>query len=144
MSTACGVRKPGRRFWRRSSPRPTTSGLVPSRPCSTSGSATWMRCSPSCAPREQTWHPRPRTWRVSAASAGSPILRAIGSSFGSPPDSGDGRQGVVLEGFQDHDVEVDGTRVHATVAGDGPPLLMLHGYPQTHVMWHRVAHALAE
>jgi haloacetate dehalogenase len=50
----------------------------------------------------------------------------------------------VLEGFQDHDVEVDGTRVHARVAGEGPPLLLLHGYPQTHVMWHRVAPGLAE
>ena len=28
--------------------------------------------------------------------------------------------------------------------GDGPPLLLLHGYPQTHVMWHRVAPALAD
>lgn len=28
--------------------------------------------------------------------------------------------------------------------GSGPPLLLLHGYPQTHVMWHRVAPALAE
>ena len=50
----------------------------------------------------------------------------------------------MLEGFQDHDVEVDGTRVHARVAGEGPPLLLLHGYPQTHVMWHRVAPGLAE
>ena len=29
-------------------------------------------------------------------------------------------------------------------AGDGPPLLMLHGHPQTHAMWHRVAPALAQ
>ena len=29
-------------------------------------------------------------------------------------------------------------------AVDGPPVLLLHGYPQTHVMWHRVAPALAE
>jgi haloacetate dehalogenase len=28
--------------------------------------------------------------------------------------------------------------------GEGPPLLLLHGYPQTHVMWHKVASALAE
>jgi haloacetate dehalogenase len=36
---------------------------------------------------------------------------------------------------------VDG--VQAWTAGDGPPVLMLHGYPQTHVMWHRVAPGLA-
>lgn len=29
-------------------------------------------------------------------------------------------------------------------AGQGPPLLMLHGHPQTHAMWHRVAPALAQ
>lgn len=29
-------------------------------------------------------------------------------------------------------------------AGSGPPLLLIHGYPQTHVMWHRIAPALAE
>jgi haloacetate dehalogenase len=50
----------------------------------------------------------------------------------------------VLERFERHDVDVDGTRIHAVVAGDGPPVLMLHGYPESHVMWHRVAPELAE
>ena len=86
MRTACGVRKPGRRCSRRSSPGPTTSGPAPSRSCSTSGSATWMRCSRNCAPRERTWLTRRRTWTVLAGSAGSPIRKAIGSSCGSPPD----------------------------------------------------------
>lgn len=49
----------------------------------------------------------------------------------------------MLEEFTTHDVEVDGQRIHARVAGSGPPVLLLHGYPQTHVMWHRVAPALA-
>lgn len=34
--------------------------------------------------------------------------------------------------------------IHARVGGEGPPLLLLHGYPQTHVMWNRVASRLAE
>jgi haloacetate dehalogenase len=40
---------------------------------------------------------------------------------------------------------VDGTAVHARVGGrdDAPPLLLLHGFPQTHVMWRRVAARLA-
>jgi haloacetate dehalogenase len=33
--------------------------------------------------------------------------------------------------------------IHLAVGGQGPPLLLLHGYPQTHVMWHRVAGDLA-
>jgi 1-acyl-sn-glycerol-3-phosphate acyltransferase len=52
--TACGVREPARRCSPRSSPRPATSGPAASRPCSTSGSATWMRCSRNCAPRGRT------------------------------------------------------------------------------------------
>lgn len=34
--------------------------------------------------------------------------------------------------------------LHARTAGSGPPLVLLHGYPQTHVCWHRVAPRLAE
>lgn len=33
--------------------------------------------------------------------------------------------------------------IHARVGGEGPPLLLLHGFPQTHLMWHAVAPALA-
>ena len=36
-----------------------------------------------------------------------------------------------------------GIRIAATVGGAGPPLLLLHGHPQTHAIWHRVAPALA-
>jgi haloacetate dehalogenase len=50
-----------------------------------------------------------------------------------------------FEGFETVDLEVDGVRVHARTGGrrDAPPLLLLHGFPQTHVMWHRVARQLA-
>lgn len=34
--------------------------------------------------------------------------------------------------------------IHLRTAGDGPPVLLLHGYPQTHACWHAVAPALAE
>ncbi|WP_091249112.1 alpha/beta fold hydrolase [Klenkia soli] len=36
-----------------------------------------------------------------------------------------------------------GTLVHAVTGGEGPPLLLLHGYPQTHVMWSTIAPELA-
>src|SRR5260370_21254789 len=35
-------------------------------------------------------------------------------------------------------------RVFARVGGNGPPLLLLHGFSETHVMWHRVAPQLAD
>jgi haloacetate dehalogenase len=50
----------------------------------------------------------------------------------------------VLESFDVVDMDVDRTRIHAVVGGSGPPVLLLHGYPQTHVMWHRVAPRLAD
>ncbi len=34
--------------------------------------------------------------------------------------------------------------IHAVSGGSGPPLLLLHGHPQTHAIWHKVAPALAE
>ena len=38
----------------------------------------------------------------------------------------------------------DGVQIHARVGGSGPPLLLLHGHPQTHAIWHRVAPTLAQ
>jgi len=50
-----------------------------------------------------------------------------------------------FDGFAVQDFAVNGTRIHARLGGraDAPPLLLLHGFPQTHVMWHRVARQLA-
>ncbi|WP_051340877.1 alpha/beta fold hydrolase [Azospirillum halopraeferens] len=48
------------------------------------------------------------------------------------------------DGFAHRRIATSGAEIHAAVGGDGPPLLLLHGFPQTHVMWHRVAPALAE
>jgi haloacetate dehalogenase len=49
----------------------------------------------------------------------------------------------MFRGFSPHDVDVDGVRIHARVGGSAPPVLLLHGYPQTHVIWRHVAEALA-
>jgi haloacetate dehalogenase len=50
----------------------------------------------------------------------------------------------LFPGFQSHWIDTSAGRLFARSGGSGPPLLMLHGYPQTHVMWHRVAPALAK
>jgi haloacetate dehalogenase len=50
----------------------------------------------------------------------------------------------MFEGFDTRDIATAETTIHVRTGGAGPPLLLLHGYPQSHVMWHRVAPALAE
>ncbi|MES2184684.1 MAG: alpha/beta hydrolase [Pseudomonadota bacterium] len=50
----------------------------------------------------------------------------------------------MFEGFTPHDVPVDGAVIRARVGGQGPALLLLHGHPQSHAMWHRVANELAQ
>jgi haloacetate dehalogenase len=50
----------------------------------------------------------------------------------------------VFDGFETRRVATSGAEINLRLGGSGPPLLLLHGYPQTHVMWHRVAPYLAE
>jgi haloacetate dehalogenase len=49
-----------------------------------------------------------------------------------------------LPGFTLHDVETPGARIRVAQGGKGPPLLLLHGHPQTHVTWHKIAPDLAD
>jgi haloacetate dehalogenase len=49
-----------------------------------------------------------------------------------------------FEGFRAFDIETPGAAIHGRIGGSGPPLLLLHGNPLTHVMWHKIASRLAE
>ena len=52
---------------------------------------------------------------------------------------------ALFRGFDQCSVELeDGIHIAATIGGSGPPLLLLHGHPQTRAIWHRVAPALAQ
>ena len=46
--------------------------------------------------------------------------------------------------FERRHLEVQGATINLVQGGNGPPLLLLHGYPQTHVLWHKIAPRLAE
>lgn len=54
------------------------------------------------------------------------------------------RDSRFLPGFTERDVNADGVRIRLAIGGSGPPLLLLHGHPQTHVTWHKIAPRLAE
>ena len=47
-------------------------------------------------------------------------------------------------GFSTESIETSGTTIHVLRKGAGRPLLLLHGYPETHLTWHKVAPKLAE
>lgn len=49
---------------------------------------------------------------------------------------------IRLPGFDRGDVVANGIRIRTEMAGEGPALLLLHGHPQTHLTWHRIAPAL--
>ena len=69
-------------------------------------------------------------------------LGAASAAALSPPVSA---QTVNLfPGFKAQKIQTSGATIHTLVGGSGPPLLLIHGYPQTHVEWHKIAGRLAE
>jgi haloacetate dehalogenase len=50
----------------------------------------------------------------------------------------------MFEGFQEYRFKTEDAEIFALTGGAGPPLLLLHGYPQNHFMWHRVAPRLLD
>ena len=47
-------------------------------------------------------------------------------------------------GFKKKFIKVNKGKIFCRFKGNGPPLLLLHGYPQTHVMWHKTAPELSK
>ena len=50
----------------------------------------------------------------------------------------------MFDGFTRRQIKTQETAINLVRGGSGYPILLLHGYPQTHVCWHRVAPILAE
>ena len=50
----------------------------------------------------------------------------------------------LFPGFESRWIPTEVGKAFARVGGSGPPVMLIHGFPQTHVMWHRVAQQLAE
>ncbi|MEK9752212.1 MAG: alpha/beta hydrolase, partial [Rhodospirillaceae bacterium] len=50
----------------------------------------------------------------------------------------------MFEGFEERRIQTSGPEIYLRMAGSGPALLLIHGYPQNHACWHAVAPKLAE
>ncbi|MFG1873023.1 alpha/beta fold hydrolase [Micromonospora arborensis] len=50
----------------------------------------------------------------------------------------------MFDGFDEFDIDTSGATIHGRRGGSGPPVLLLHGIPETHLMWHQLAPQLAE
>ena len=50
---------------------------------------------------------------------------------------------ALFPGFVAQKIQTSGATIHTLRGGSGPPLLLIHGYPQTHVEWHKIASRLA-
>src|SRR6187551_1916987 len=64
------------------------------------------------------------------AAQTSPVLAQTVSS-GSPVN--------FFPGFRRESIQTSGATINVLVGGSGPPVLLLHGYPQTHVEWRKIA-----
>ncbi|MCE9682109.1 alpha/beta fold hydrolase [Halomonas alkalisoli] len=49
----------------------------------------------------------------------------------------------MFEEYRSFSIDNNGMRIPGLIGGSGPPLLLLHGHPQTHLIWHRLAESLA-
>jgi len=76
--------------------------------------------------------------RTAGATTGKP-----GSSAGAMPPLKP-HQGGLMDGFTYRRIKTKGAEINVAIGGKGPPLLLLHGNPLTHVSWHRIAPTLAE
>jgi haloacetate dehalogenase len=53
-------------------------------------------------------------------------------------------ESVLFPGFLVEDISTTGATIRTLRGGSGQPLLLLHGYPQTHVIWHKIARYLTD
>jgi haloacetate dehalogenase len=51
---------------------------------------------------------------------------------------------TLFPGFELNRIDTSGATINYIAAGKGEPVLLLHGYPETHVCWHRIAPELAK
>lgn len=79
-----------------------------------------------CRPSHRVERGLVRCWQILLTSAGRTL-----------------HDRLMFEGFEEHNIRVGDVDIACVVGGTGPAVLMLHGAPQTHAMWHKIAPNLA-
>jgi len=80
---------------------------------------------------------------AASTALGSGKARAAEPGATAPADAGPG-DARLLPGFKVERVKTSGAELHTVIGGSGPPLLLIHGAPLTHLSWYRVAPELAK
>lgn len=76
---------------------------------------------------------------IGAAAAKMQVLSQVSDREEGSPQAVD-----FFPGFKQHKTKTSGASINFVGGGNGPALLLLHGYPQTHIMWRKIASQLAE
>src|SRR5213596_3785912 len=66
------------------------------------------------------------------------------AAAGRPALAQTARDAPLFPGFKASKIETSGATINLVSGGQGAPVLLMHGYPQTHVLWHKIAPKLAE
>jgi haloacetate dehalogenase len=76
--------------------------------------------------------------------SGNPVETGPAGSNQARASRGYAERSPLFPGFEVRDIRTTGATIHTLRGGEGPPVLLIHGFPQTHVMWHKVAPRLAD
>jgi len=74
--------------------------------------------------------------------AAAEVVPSAGTAV--PTRAGQPGSGIPMAGFAYRKITTSGAVINVATRGDGPPLLLLHGYPENHRMWSAVAPSLAK
>jgi haloacetate dehalogenase len=68
----------------------------------------------------------------------------VASAMGAAEQRATAQPAALFPGFERRKIQTSGATINALRGGKGPPLLLIHGYPQTHAEWHKIASELAK
>src|SRR3984893_2131199 len=95
--------------------------------------------------RHMTGHPSPVATTAAAPQPGAVLAVASAADYARDPTRwGSAEIAALFPGFQHLDMRTSGAVIRLRHGGSGPPLLLLHGNPENHVAWHKIASRLAK